>query len=51
MAEAKDCGWMGFGNFREISRFDTTILGIKRTIIDTSTVNLSGITLMVSLTH
>jgi len=43
-------GW-ATGNFREISRFDTTILGIKRTIIDTSTVNLSGLTFLVSLTH
>jgi hypothetical protein len=43
-------GW-ATGDFREITRFDTTILGIKRTIIDTSTVKLSGLTLMVSLTH
>jgi len=43
-------GWAS-GGYREITRFDTTIYGIKRTIIDTSTVDLSGITLIGSLMH
>ncbi len=43
-------GWAS-GNYREITRFDTTILGIKRTFIDTSTVDLNGITLMASVMH
>lgn len=43
-------GW-ATGNYREITRFDTTILGVKRTLIDTSTVELSGITLMASVMH
>ena len=43
-------GWAA-GSFREISRFDTTINGIKRTIIDTSMVDFNGFTLMASLSH
>jgi hypothetical protein len=43
-------GW-ATGGYREITRFDTTISGIRRTIIDTSTVSISGFTLMASLTH
>ena len=43
-------GWAK-GNYREITRFDTTIFGIRRTIIDTSTVDLGGFTLMASVMH
>ncbi len=43
-------GW-ATGGYREITKFDTTIFGIKRTIIDTSTVNINGFTLMAAVTH
>jgi hypothetical protein len=43
-------GW-ATGSYREVSRLDTTIYGIRRTIIDTSTVDINGFTLMASLMH
>jgi len=43
-------GW-ATGSYREVSRFDTTIYGIRRTIIDTSTIDINGFTLMASLMH
>jgi hypothetical protein len=43
-------GWAG-GSYRDVRTLDTVILGIRRHIVDTTTVSLNDITALASLSH